>query len=490
MKMQPDMLAAFTAAIRPLDVGTRRDAYRRGEFPRADATKDRDKRYRWDLAYAARVDFTAAYDAGLNDVHIDTALRSIVPPLAEPCPADGAPPIVSYVCTNCDAEMRKPTSASGQDQCTGCGMLVTPDRLYADGERVDAFELHPYYSCDACDGGGDSGGEVAHRGTDEHNGPWQMCSTCYAEALRTFDGDGVNGLGHPAIGAIVTPDTLNAAMEFDHVVRVNVDGTVSDVDGLHAPELFDHEISDPRWSPVGNYTSQQGGGWLMHNCESIGGRMAIDILAEPGVYVAIVADWPAEEDEQDTIEGWAVVKLDDANDPALIIDLDAVAAALVAQGTPAVVYHSGGGCATLGVGTPSAEDRYVIVAGPGAYSTTVGVPSVGSVGDFYIGPDDDGVSDNIVSILTPTTTAEVAFLILAAMPDPGFFLAYEDEEGDPNWLVGPFTTFDERETWADANPASAMPLTMYGPTRMTPYLPAQFLAEMADIAADNESEGQ
>ena len=121
----------------------------------------------------------------------------------------------------------------------------------------------------------------------------------------------------PIIGATVAPDKLNAVMEFDHVVTVNEDGTVSDGPaGVYAPDLLDHEVSDPtRWAPFGNYTSQQGGGWLMHNCESIGGQMARDILAEPGTYVAVVAYWSPDEnddhaDEEGAIpEGWAVFRL-------------------------------------------------------------------------------------------------------------------------------------------------------------------------------------
>lgn len=69
--------------------------------------------------------------------------------------------------------------------------------------------------------------------------------------------------------------------------------------------------------------------------------------------------------------------------------------------------------------------------------------------------------------------------------DPGYFLTYEDEEGDPNWLVGPFATDADRQEFAKAHPADAMPVTMYGPTNMTPDTPADFLAEMAEIAASD-----
>lgn len=92
MKISADILEAMRESIAPLDTPERRAAYLAGEFPRADAVKDLDVRYRWDLFYAARgsdiVKPTAGYivtpEGYLPDVtsdHIDTALRRIVPPL-------------------------------------------------------------------------------------------------------------------------------------------------------------------------------------------------------------------------------------------------------------------------------------------------------------------------------------------------------------------------------------------------------------------------
>ena len=45
---------------------------------RIDRAKDTAKRYRWDLFWASRFDAAPLYSAGLNDDHIDTALRTIV----------------------------------------------------------------------------------------------------------------------------------------------------------------------------------------------------------------------------------------------------------------------------------------------------------------------------------------------------------------------------------------------------------------------------
>ena len=129
---------------------------------------------------------------------------------------------------------------------------------------------------------------------------------------------------------IVTPDRLNNVMEFDHVIRVHDDGTVSEPRDVWAPELWDDHLDTggKPWTLMTGYSSQDRyAGPVMHNSESIGGQMALDILATPGLYVAIVANWTEEcpgheslagshmgESVQcdgscepgDAIEGWAV----------------------------------------------------------------------------------------------------------------------------------------------------------------------------------------
>jgi hypothetical protein len=83
MKVSPDQLSILRGAIAPLDSSELRARYRAGDFPRADAVKDLDKRYRWDLLHAAgswRLT-SPLYENGCNDAHIDTALRAIVPAL-------------------------------------------------------------------------------------------------------------------------------------------------------------------------------------------------------------------------------------------------------------------------------------------------------------------------------------------------------------------------------------------------------------------------
>lgn len=85
MKATEAQLDRIREAVAPLDTAEHREAYASGNYPNADRTKDVDKRYRWDLLNAGGGwELTCAlYDEGLTDEHIDTALRSIVAPLAE-----------------------------------------------------------------------------------------------------------------------------------------------------------------------------------------------------------------------------------------------------------------------------------------------------------------------------------------------------------------------------------------------------------------------
>ncbi len=83
MKATTEQQATLAAAITPLNTESNRQMYRDGQFHNADRVKDLDQRFRWDLLHASGGWELVAplYDAGLNDSHIDTALRSIVAPL-------------------------------------------------------------------------------------------------------------------------------------------------------------------------------------------------------------------------------------------------------------------------------------------------------------------------------------------------------------------------------------------------------------------------
>ncbi len=115
---------------------------------------------------------------------------------------------------------------------------------------------------------------------------------------------------------------LNDMMEFGHVVRVLSDGTFRDTDahGLFAPELRFPTYPDGSYKPNGDrvimeqakdqwwelltwYTGQYGyNGPVMHASEYVGGDLARNILAQPGMYVAclVYPDTFAEAD------GWCV----------------------------------------------------------------------------------------------------------------------------------------------------------------------------------------
>ena len=78
MKMQPEHVQVLRAAIQPLDTEERRELYRAHPLS--------NMRYRWDLLWAVSRslpdDFVCkTLYAYLDDTHIDTALRTIVPPL-------------------------------------------------------------------------------------------------------------------------------------------------------------------------------------------------------------------------------------------------------------------------------------------------------------------------------------------------------------------------------------------------------------------------
>ncbi len=90
-------------------------------------------------------------------------------------------------------------------------------------------------------------------------------------------------------------------MEFDHVIRVHADGTVTDGPSVyfecrHSPGSPGHaELSTSSadgWSLMRGYTGQHGcaGSAVNHASEFIGGGLARGILAAPGLYVALTCE--------------------------------------------------------------------------------------------------------------------------------------------------------------------------------------------------------
>lgn len=107
------------------------------------------------------------------------------------------------------------------------------------------------------------------------------------------------------MNGLISMSTLNDIMEFDHVIQVHEDGTITDApSNVWAPGLYDDELDDDRWTLMKGYSGQHMySGPIMHNSEYIGGRMEQDIREAPGYYVALVN---VDTEDDGNSEGWAV----------------------------------------------------------------------------------------------------------------------------------------------------------------------------------------
>jgi len=104
------------------------------------------------------------------------------------------------------------------------------------------------------------------------------------------------------------------------------------------------------------------------------------------------------------------------------IDLQKVCDILASEhSVTAYVEQTGGGCATIYAGEPWDEanwgNRYPAVAGPGWFDGPGWTLPRGDLHDFYIGPDDDGESDDITRPLDDHDETAVARLIAAAVAE-------------------------------------------------------------------------
>jgi len=74
---------AVRNAVAPFDTPEQRAKYAARQIPRANTVRDISKRYRWDLYYLAIDGGAMSYDTlrNLNDSHVDTVLRAVVPAL-------------------------------------------------------------------------------------------------------------------------------------------------------------------------------------------------------------------------------------------------------------------------------------------------------------------------------------------------------------------------------------------------------------------------
>lgn len=150
----------------------------------------------------------------------------------------------------------------------------------------------------------------------------------------------------------VTVDTLSGAIEFDSPFRVVLPTFTVDDEGAHranllygsataviettdryAPEdvtLTDGVLgeltsgSHATWTALDGFSGQYGyAGPCMHASEQLGGAMAADVLATPGVYVLLIVTAPAEDCEDETCDhedgdheseaaGWILARLDES----------------------------------------------------------------------------------------------------------------------------------------------------------------------------------
>lgn len=122
----------------------------------------------------------------------------------------------------------------------------------------------------------------------------------------------------PATATLMDPDNLDRWVEFDSPFEVLRHGyVIQRHDVLGATYLDDH-LDSSKWETWSQgYTGQDSyNGPVMHNSEFLGGRMAQDLLDEPGVYVLTAAEWSPDEDDEngDTdlyAEGWVIARLKD-----------------------------------------------------------------------------------------------------------------------------------------------------------------------------------
>lgn len=122
----------------------------------------------------------------------------------------------------------------------------------------------------------------------------------------------------------MTADYLNDWVEFGSPFRVHADSTVSHAYGESAPETLYHvETTDKTpgadveglydgWSLMHGYTGQHGySGAVMHTSEYLGGSIADDVLATPGLYVLCPVEVVDDEtgEQHDEPAGWVVAHL-------------------------------------------------------------------------------------------------------------------------------------------------------------------------------------
>lgn len=103
--------------------------------------------------------------------------------------------------------------------------------------------------------------------------------------------------------------TLSNMMDFDHVIEVHADYTITDCPGVYGPSLYwdgdTHYLDGDGWELINGYSRQDRyAGPIMHESELIAGGIADEIRGNPGVYVALVC-YVLDEDD---VAGWAIAR--------------------------------------------------------------------------------------------------------------------------------------------------------------------------------------
>lgn len=94
LKIKREDMEQLRAAVAPLDTLHRRAKYWAGDFPNADRCKNLDMRYRWDLLNDSGLKIGDGIGVSgniqlysyLDDTHIDSALKHLIPKLESPSP--------------------------------------------------------------------------------------------------------------------------------------------------------------------------------------------------------------------------------------------------------------------------------------------------------------------------------------------------------------------------------------------------------------------
>lgn len=113
---------------------------------------------------------------------------------------------------------------------------------------------------------------------------------------------------------MTTHEELQTMMDFDSVIKVTEDGTISRADGVYCDGYVDTNTDSwegtAGWELLHAFSSQYSyNGPVMHSSEFIGGGLARHILETPGYYVSLVVYGPCEitgAASAGEVAGWAI----------------------------------------------------------------------------------------------------------------------------------------------------------------------------------------